>query len=109
MDFDISNLENLEIEELTNELYPHLELFNDLIKDEDYETAQTLLQSNDELCQYIILLYAVSISSKESDCPFFPTIQGKYVKNFTMIDDFDNIYTISISNNQFIITENIPK
>lgn len=106
MDFNISDLKNLKIEELTNELYPHLELFNDLIEDEDYEAAQTLLQNNDELCQYIILLYAAS-NCNCKDSSFVPTLGNLgYVQTFIMQDNQGSTYELLIEEGALKVTQN---
>lgn len=107
MSFNISNLENISFEGLTDNLYPHLQLFEELIENQEYDAAQTLLQSNDELCQYMILLYAVSNansgeSSSDSNSFMAETDDTGYVNKF-MMSDGEQQYDITISNGNFVI------
>ena len=108
MSFNISNLSNINIDGLTSNLYPHLNLFKNLIENENYDDAQTLLKSNDELCQYMVLLYAASQFSEGSEVyinPFRPiTNVHNDVTQFSMVDNTGNLCNITISNSKFVIT-----
>ena len=113
MSFNINNLSNINIDGLTNNLYPHINLFKNLIENENYDSAQTLLKSNDELCQYMVLLYAAfNASSGESSSASNPftaeTDNTGYVNKF-MMSDGEQQYDITISNGNFVINVHSDK